>query len=306
MAVGSGPLFDDGGIGGSIDTPVTPVPTTATAPIGETAFEKFGIGEALLADKIYGAELQKVFNLWKAGRLTEAEDLYSKTKWARLDSDARRNYLLKVTNSDVYAERLREFGVGLRRLLAQQGLQITDDKLKDYFDRGIDEQVIIDELIGGIGTQGAAGIAGDALSDLRTTARNNGFNLDTDFGGQVDEWLRRIARGESVEDFKRLIRAQAKLGLPDKVGTLLDEGLDLANVFSPYRNVMSKLLEVTPDAISLDDPILRSAYGADKEMSIYEFQRAVRKDPRWQYTDNAREEVSSSVLGVLRDFGFQG
>jgi hypothetical protein len=41
-------------------------------------------------------------------------------------------------------------------------------------------------------------------------------------------------------------------------------------------------------------------------MSIYDFQRTLRKDPRWQYTDNAREESSTAVLGVLRDFGFQG
>jgi hypothetical protein len=87
---------------------------------------------------------------------------------------------------------------------------------------------------------------------------------------------------------------------------LLDEGLDLANVFAPYRNTMAALLEVTPDSINLDDPILRSAYGQDKEMSIFDFRRAVRKDPRWQYTDNAREEVSTAALGVLRDFGFQG
>jgi hypothetical protein len=41
-------------------------------------------------------------------------------------------------------------------------------------------------------------------------------------------------------------------------------------------------------------------------MSIYDFQRTLRKDPRWQYTDNARQEGSDSVLKVLRDFGFQG
>jgi len=69
---------------------------------------------------------------------------------------------------------------------------------------------------------------------------------------------------------------------------------------------MATLLEVTPDSINLDDPILRYAYGPDKEMSIFDFKRTVRKDPRWQYTDNARQEVSTAALGILRDFGFQG
>jgi hypothetical protein len=41
-------------------------------------------------------------------------------------------------------------------------------------------------------------------------------------------------------------------------------------------------------------------------MNISEFKRALRKDSRCQYTDQAKEEVSSIALKVLRDFGFQG
>jgi hypothetical protein len=69
---------------------------------------------------------------------------------------------------------------------------------------------------------------------------------------------------------------------------------------------MASLLELNPDSISLNDPLLRSAIQGDKEMPIYEFQRALRKDPRWQYTDNARETVSNGLTQVLKDFGFQG
>ena len=69
---------------------------------------------------------------------------------------------------------------------------------------------------------------------------------------------------------------------------------------------MAKVLEVDAGSIKLDDPTLRAAIGPDKEMPIYEFERALRKDPRWQYTDTAREEVSDVALGVLRDFGFTG
>lgn len=272
----------------------------------QTAAEKFGIGEALLNDKKYGAQLRRVFDLWKAGKLVEAQEEYFKTAWAKLDADVRERYLLNLENQDIYKERLRTFGINLRKYLNAQGVKITDEQIKDYYDRGIDEEVILDELISGISAKGAAGAPANALEDLRTTARNNGFNLDRDFGGQVDEWLRRIARGESAEDFKRLIRAQAKLGLPEKVGALLDEGLDLSNIYTPYRTRMANLLETTPDAISLDDPLLRSAYEGDKEMSLYDFQRAIRRDPRWQYTDNAREDVSNVALKVLRDFGFQG
>ena len=155
------------------------------------------------------------------------------------------------------------------------------------------------------GTQLGGSIGAD-LTALRATARSNGFNLDTSFGSSINDWLQRLAKGESIETFKNTIRGAAKLGLPDKVANLLDQGLDLKDIYAPYRNVMASVLEVAPDSINLDDKTLRMAIGPEKEMSIYDFQRTLRKDARWQYTDNARQESSDSVLKVLRDFGFQG
>jgi hypothetical protein len=155
------------------------------------------------------------------------------------------------------------------------------------------------------GTQLGGSVGGD-LTSLRATARANGFDLDTSFGSSINDWLQRLAKGESIETFKNTIRGAAKLGLPDKVANLLDQGLDLKDIYDPYRKIMASVLEVAPDSISLDDKTLRMAIGPEKEMSIYDFQRTLRKDPRWQYTNNAREESSDAVLGVLRNFGFQG
>lgn len=69
---------------------------------------------------------------------------------------------------------------------------------------------------------------------------------------------------------------------------------------------MASVLEVAPDSISLSDQTLRNAIGPDKEMSIYDFQKALRKDSRWQYTNNAREEIAGITQKILQDFGFQG
>ena len=267
---------------------------------------KYGVFEVLLDDPIYGAELRAIKAALDAKNSALADDLWNRSKWGRLDTDAQQNYLLRLQNSNLYKERLKSFLVRIKPILAARGIKTDDTTLEKYFVDGIDEETIIDELTGGITAKDAAGQAADALAKLRGVARANGFDLEKDFAGQIDGWLQRIGRGESTDDFARLIRQQAKLGLPEKVGALLDEGFDLANIYAPYRTRMANLLELTPDAISLDDPLLRSAYGQDKEMSLYDFQRAVRKDPRWQYTDNAREEVSSVALQVLRDFGFQG
>ena len=94
--------------------------------------------------------------------------------------------------------------------------------------------------------------------------------------------------------------------MPDSVKSLLDSGTDLNTIYSPYKTTMAAVLELNPESISLDDSVLRKAIGPNGEMPIYEFERALRQDGRWQYTNNAKKEVSDAALRVLRDFGFQG
>jgi hypothetical protein len=142
--------------------------------------------------------------------------------------------------------------------------------------------------------------------DLAKAASANGLSLDRDFQGLADTWVKRIESGEDPDVFKQMIRDVAKRGYPESVTKLMDQGIDLETVYAPYKRTMASVLELNPEVISFDDPVLRSAIGPDKEMPIYDFQRALRKDSRWQYTNNAREEVASITQKILQDFGFQG
>ena len=139
---------------------------------------------------------------------------------------------------------------------------------------------------------------------LEKTAKANGLTLST--FADADSWVNRINQGESIENFKQIIRKTAGRGLPENVIKLLDEGVDLDAVYSPYKQTMASILEINPESINVNDPTLRMAIGPDKEMPLYEYQKALKKDARWQYTNNAREDVSNSVQKVLRDFGFMG
>jgi hypothetical protein len=142
-----------------------------------------------------------------------------------------------------------------------------------------------------------------AGQDLITTAKANGLTLSQ---SQLDAYTTAIQNGTKPDIIKNQIRASASMGLPDNVKKMMADGTDLETIYAPYKNVMYQTLELNPDAINLNDPTLRSAIGANGEMPIYDFQRSLRKDPRWQYTNNAREDVSNSVTKVLQDFGFVG
>ena len=122
---------------------------------------------------------------------------------------------------------------------------------------------------------------------------------------QINPLAKRVQDGTDIKVINNEIRGIAGLGMPEKVQKLLSEGIDLDTVYSPYKNVMASILELNPESIDLKDPTLRSAFGPDKEMPIYDFEKTLRKDYRWQYTDNAKRDVSNVALKVLRDFGFQ-
>jgi len=145
-----------------------------------------------------------------------------------------------------------------------------------------------------------ASLTTQSLSD---TIRANGLSLPQ---SQIDQWTKDIQNGTNIDVVKNQIRNIAANGMPDHIKQLLNTGVDLESVYAPYKSTMAAVLEVPTTSITLNDPLLRSAIGPDKEMSVYDFKKALRKDPRWQYTNNAKDEVASSVTKVLQDFGFQG
>jgi len=167
----------------------------------------------------------------------------------------------------------------------------------------------ITSMIGGKLTEGYSGAALLDYQNLQAIAKNNGFKLsDIIPGAQTEQQvLAGIANG--TIDANRIAQDARKLaaqGQPTYVRDLLGQGYDLSQVYAPYKQTMASILELNPDQIDLNDPTLRMGITDKGDMNLYEFQKELRKDNRWQYTDNARGSVSTAALQVLRDFGFQG
>ena len=253
------------------------------------------------------------------------------TSWFKSNASAirqrgfyKRQYdeLRKTTDDLASLDRTSEYGRGLTATKQRvsdaaktAGISLDADTLdlvsRDIYDLGYENTpAIIQQQIRArlryAPGQVLGGAAGVSLQDLKATAAANGLDLDKNFGTQLQTWLQNINQGESVETYKQIIRGAAKLGLPDKVGSLLDLGVDLDTVYQPYKNIMYQVLEVNPETINVNDATLRKAIGPDKEMSLYEWQDFLKKDPRWQYTNNARESAYDAARTVLKDFGMVG
>ena len=167
----------------------------------------------------------------------------------------------------------------------------------------------IGSTIGGTPTEGYSGQALKDYQAIQDVARANGFSIkDIVPGGQSEQQvLQGIATGKI--DPNRLAQDARKLaaqGQPQYVRDLLGQGYNLDQVFAPYRQTMANLLEINADQIDLNDPTLRTAITDKGDMNVYDFKRTLKADKRWQYTENAKSEVSDAALKVLRDFGFQG
>jgi len=167
----------------------------------------------------------------------------------------------------------------------------------------------ITSTIGGVATQTYSGQALKDYQAIQDIARSNGFRVRDIIPGGMNERqvLEGIATGKlDPNRIAQDTRILAQQGQPQYVRDLLSQGYNLDQVFAPYRQTMANLLEVNPDEIDLNDQTLRSAISDKGDMNIYDFKKTLKKDNRWQYTENAKQEVSDITLKILRDFGLQG
>ena len=192
------------------------------------------------------------------------------------------------------------------------------------FNQENDDAVVTRRLVSGIRpiagmiagkiTEDYSGLALQNYQGLQAIAKKNGFKLEDILPPGLDgkpataeETLKRLALGEiDPTRLEQDVRKLAAVGQPQFVRDLLGQGIDLDQIYSPYRRTMARILELDEGQIDLTDPTLRMGINDKGDVNLYDYSKALRQDSRWQYTGNAREEVSDAALTVLRNFGFQG
>jgi hypothetical protein len=327
----------------AVKTPSVPAAKTASELEAEAlnvaAGQDFALPETLFKNiPSLNALLKKyVAEKWTPDKLRKAirDDVWYKQNSAEIKARYVQYYnyqdLVKsgqATGSTDYEMQISKIEAALKKRAVQLGSAAANDpaalrKAAENLyitNRSTDESFITDFLaasikpiagmIGGKVTEGYSGQALDDYTELLKTARDNGFQISDILPGGTNEQqvLQGIASGKI--DINRVAQDARKLaaqGQPQYVRDLLSQGYNLSQVFAPYRQTMATILEIDdPNSIDLNDPLLRSAISDKGDMNIYDFKKALRADSRWQYTEQARQDVSTAALQVLRDFGFQG
>lgn len=236
------------------------------------------------------------------------------TDWFKNHSDVwRQNQALKYADPATYQERLANSRTLVKNLSGSFDADLSKKALKRLSERallfGWSEDQIRDTLANYV-RPGADGHYEGQLAtieeQLRNTAMRNGVRIGKK---QLRGWMRNIVRGNaSQEQFQTHIRDVAAKTF-SAYGDQIRGGMDLMDVASPYMQSMSEILELNPSSIDLYDKTIRRALsyrdekGEPVPMSVTDFEDSLRADKRWQYTDNAREQLTGYAIELGQMFG---
>jgi len=87
---------------------------------------------------------------------------------------------------------------------------------------------------------------------------------------------------------------------------VLSEDVDLDDLSANYKYTMRQILEIPESQIDVLNPTIQMALknnGNKGAMNLTDFERALKKDPRWGDTANARETAAGYANSILRNFG---
>lgn len=143
---------------------------------------------------------------------------------------------------------------------------------------------------------------GVTLTTLRKAYADNGipFNQKALMTTAIDSTL----KPEKLNANLNLVNLQAKTYFPALADKIKD-GYTVKQLLSPYIQTRANVLEEDPEMIDL-----KSLQGIAKDpknlMNLYDYEVSLRQDPKWRFTKNAQDSMSSVASGIAKMFGLVG
>jgi hypothetical protein len=146
---------------------------------------------------------------------------------------------------------------------------------------------------------------------LRAVARAYGYNP-----GNLDDYIESILTGEKVgitgevyteDSLRQKAKDYAKILYPH-LNQQLDNNYSLEDIFEPYKEVASRILDISPNAIDFADNKWKKALSQTAQgtqMNLSEWESEIKSNPEYeyQYTKQAIKDSQDMAFFIARAFG---
>lgn len=281
----------------------------------EELAEQYGLSSALINSS---KELKKLFGQAVSGSwsATKFQAKLKNSKWWRSQSSTLRKYITqkytdpaswKQKNGNAYAKfnaMAVEVGLSpqlkdgkassLLKKVAYNALALgwSDARVKDYLGNYV---TLHDGMMWGE--------AGDTFDKMHEIAYLNGMTYGQD---RYKKWTREVMAGRStLENTEAYIRKQAAARF-SAFSEQIKAGQNVIDLAAPYIKSAATLLELPETDVDLTEKLVYNAMAgshAGENFPLWQFENAVRNDPRWRKTNNARESMMTVARQVAKDFG---
>ena len=264
--------------------------------------------------ELTGMYQQAVAGQWSTDKFIAA--VQNSTWWATHSDTARQLFALMKTDPATYQQNVNNLFANVQQMASQLGATLTQSQLHqfavDALFGGYDQnQAMLNqkfaEFVKPVSGDHFGGQAGTYEDQIRQAMRDMGVFIPEN---QLDTQIKQIIGGQSsVQSVMAQLRTQAA-GMYPAYANQINSGMNVSDIASPYIGRAQQLLEMGPGEMNIQTPLVKQALqymspdGKPSAMPMYDFENAVRKDPRWLSTDNAQDSFMSNAHRVLQDFGF--
>ena len=265
-------------------------------------------------------ELKHLFN--KAVSETWTPDKFiaqlRNTKWFKSNSATVRNAILQETSDPAtFQASLDQMSATVRDTYGSMFGDMGNDKQMARWARlavrmGWSQAELVDKITSSVNYQkmlkkdSLGGTAAEMKAQLDSLGANYGIKLG-------DQWkARQLAAVMSGDDTIAGVQAKVQEMAMREYKAFADRiagGETVTEIADPYISRYAELLEQNPSSVGVDNELIQRAMkqtgpdGKAASMDLFTFEKEVRKDNRWQYTQNAKQEVSNVTSDLLRSFG---
>jgi hypothetical protein len=265
---------------------------------------KFGWSEETFKENLKGTQ-------WWQGNFASFRQFILESK----DPRNAGTFAEKVKNNmDSVTSKIEALGIAPRSVDPQTGKVIDNSKfIESIALEAIKNNWTDDQLENYLSTKSniiftGGGTIGSYLDRVKNTAYMYGVKLDANMEKAINTSLLDPLDGRDFNYWTNSMKQMA-IDAPENkpFAESLKAGRSLYEVTTSYRNQMANLLEVDSAAITWDDLMAKVVDKTSGNARTFaDFTKALKQDPLWQYTRNAKETYSGMALDLAKMFGFAG